>query len=398
MLEYIGMVAAQVIQVLHMMVSKSAIVDGISNYSFIFYINLLASLILFPLSRIFNRSPDRPKLSFIVVCGFFILGLLGFFAQVFGFSGISYSSATLPTTLLNLTPGFTFLLAILCRMETININSFSTRAKFIGTVVTISGAIIITLYKGLPILSPPLKSEISKHIQPSNSVLGGIFLFITCVFSSVYVILQAFVLKKYLALMIVIFIYCFMCSVLSGATSLIVKDDLSSFSLQPKKRMLYVLYSGIFGSAFNVTVLSWYVQRKGPLFVAMFQPVGIVISTFICVIFLGNGFYVGSLLGSIVVVIGFYMVMWGKAAEENSVLVSKLANEAEPLLQDGNPLDLNEFHDQTEDKDGEKKMLRCYGREHEVKNRGHAETGWNVHFLASFETNRWVQDVAPPHF
>ncbi|XP_071704707.1 WAT1-related protein At5g40230-like [Rutidosis leptorrhynchoides] len=343
MLEYIGMVAAQVIQVLHMMVSKSAIADGMSNYSFIFYINLLASLILFPLSRIFNRSPDRPKLSFIVVCGFFILGLLGFFAQVFGFSGISYSSATLATTLLNLTPGFTFLLAILCRKETININSFSTRVKFIGTVVTISGAIIITLYKGLPILSPPLKSEISKHLQPSNWVLGGIFLFITCVFSSVYVILQAFVLKKYPALMIVIFIYCFMCSVLSGATSLIVKDDLSSFSLQPKKRMLYVLYSGIFGSAFHVTVLSWCVQRKGPLFVAMFQPVGIVISTFIGVIFLGDGFYVGSLLGSIVVVIGFYMVMWGKAAEENSVLVSKLANEAEPLLQDGNPLNLNEL-------------------------------------------------------
>ncbi|KAL8228926.1 hypothetical protein R6Q57_013826 [Mikania cordata] len=310
MKEYAGMVAAQTAQVLLMIVSKSAIADGI--------------------------SVNRPSLSFVIIGGFFVIGLLGFFAQIFGYTGISYSSATLATTLLNLIPGFTFILAVICRMETIKFGSSTTQAKFIGTVVSVAGAIMVTLYKGPPILSAHLKSEISKNLigQPSNWVFGGIFLAIDAIFSSMYIIAQAVVLKKYPAEMIVMFSYCFVCTILSGLTSLIVEDDLSSYSLQHKKRLLSILYSGIFGSAFQVTVQAWCVRRRGPLFVAMFHPVGIVISTFIGVIFLGDGFYLGSLLGSIIVVIGFYSVMWGKANEEKIVAVLKVEDEQAPLLQD----------------------------------------------------------------
>lgn len=50
MKEYAGMVATQVAQVLLMIVSKAAIADGMSSYSFIFYSNAIASLILLPLS------------------------------------------------------------------------------------------------------------------------------------------------------------------------------------------------------------------------------------------------------------------------------------------------------------------------------------------------------------
>ncbi|KAF5764294.1 putative EamA domain-containing protein [Helianthus annuus] len=336
MKEYAGMVAAQTAQVLLMIVSKSAIAAGMSNYSFIFYSNLLASLVLLPLSLIFHRSVNRPAISTIVVCGFFLIGMLGFLAQVTGYTGISYSSATLATTLLNLIPGFTFILAIICRMETFQLGSSATRAKFIGTVVSVAGAIMVTLYKGPAILSSPLKSEIVKNLsgQPSNWVLGGIFLAIDAAFSSAYIIAQAFVLKKYPAEMIVMFAYCFVCTILSGLTSLIVEDDLSSYSLQPKKRLFSILYSGIFGSAFQVTVQAWCVRRKGPFFVAMFHPVGIVISTLIGVIFLGDGFYLGSLMGSIVVVIGFYSVMWGKAKDEKIVAVLKTEDEQAPLVQD----------------------------------------------------------------
>lgn len=340
MKEYVGMVGAQIAQVLLMIVSKYAIADGMSNYSFIFYSNALASLILLPLAFIFHRSANRPPLTSIVICGVFAIGLLGFLAQIFGYSGISYSSATLATTILNLIPGFTFILAILCRMEAVNFGSSTTQAKSIGTVVSIAGAILVTLYKGPPIIPSPLKSEISKHllVQPSNWVIGGVFLAIDCIFASMCIISQAFVLKKYPAVMVVMFSYCFVCTILSVLTSLIVEADLSTFSLQPKKRLLSILYSGIFGSAFQVTVQAWCLQRKGPLFVAMFHPVGIVISTLIGVIFLGDGFYLGSLVGSVVVVIGFYTVMWGKAKEQIMVVntggSSKLHNAGAPLLQD----------------------------------------------------------------
>ncbi|MFS8031583.1 putative EamA domain-containing protein [Helianthus anomalus] len=339
MKEYAGMVATQVAQVLLMIVSKEAIADGMTSYSFIFYSNAIASLILLPFSHLFHRSSNSPPLSFSLVVGFLIVGLLGFFAQMCGYTGVSYSSATLGTTLLNLIPGFTFILAAIFRMEVINIKHLTTQAKFIGTVVSIAGAIIMTLYQGPPIISSQLKSNISNNLlgPSSNWVLGGILLIIDAIFASMYIISQAIVLKKYPAVITLMFSYCLICTVLSGAVSLIVETDLSSFSLQPYSRLFSVLFSGIFGYAFLVTVQSWCVRKRGPLFVAMFHPVGIVIANLIGVIFLGDGFYLGSLLGSIIVVIGFYTVMWGKAQEQkilDSSVSSTLDDETAPLLQD----------------------------------------------------------------
>ncbi|GJT31019.1 WAT1-related protein isoform X1 [Tanacetum coccineum] len=191
MKEYVGMVGTQVAQVLLMVYSKAAIADGMSSYSFIFYSNALASLILLPLSFIIHS----------------------FLAQIFGYTGVSLSSATLGTTLLNLIPGCTFVLAIICRDPAI--------------------------------LPSTLKSEITNNLlaQPSNWVLGGILLSVDAVFASMYIISQAFVLKKYPAVVTVMFSYCFICTILSGLASFIVEADLSGFNLQPKNRLFSVLYS-----------------------------------------------------------------------------------------------------------------------------------------------------------
>ncbi|KAJ0798904.1 hypothetical protein HanLR1_Chr00c2495g0846211 [Helianthus annuus] len=78
MKEYAGMVATQVAQVLLMIVSKEAIADGMTSYSFIFYSNAIASLILLPFSHLFHRSSNSPPLSFNIVVGFLIVGLLGY--------------------------------------------------------------------------------------------------------------------------------------------------------------------------------------------------------------------------------------------------------------------------------------------------------------------------------
>ena len=55
------------------------------------------------------------------------------------------------------------------RKEAVDLSS-TTQAKFFDTVVLIAGAIIMTLYKGLLLVSSPLKSDISQNllVQPSN--------------------------------------------------------------------------------------------------------------------------------------------------------------------------------------------------------------------------------------
>lgn len=77
------------------------------------------------------------------------------------------------------------------RMEAMHIRRLTTQAKFIGTIVSIAGAIIMTLYQGPSIISS--SSELSsKRLlgQSSNWVLGGILLIVDAIFASMYIITQ----------------------------------------------------------------------------------------------------------------------------------------------------------------------------------------------------------------
>jgi hypothetical protein len=65
------------------------------------------------------------------------------------------------------------------RMEKIDLRGTSSLAKILGTIVSISGAFVVTLYRGPPIvIAQPL--SVSLH-QPLNSlksdwVIGGLLL------------------------------------------------------------------------------------------------------------------------------------------------------------------------------------------------------------------------------
>ncbi|KAL0327243.1 UNVERIFIED_CONTAM: WAT1-related protein [Sesamum angustifolium] len=345
---YVGMVLATTAQVGLIIISKRAMASGMTNYTFVSYSNALAALILLPLSLLVHRSPNRPPLSFLLVCGFFSLGVLGCLAQLTGYTGINYTLLNLPQQcLISFQDLHSYLLSLSgllssskLWMEKVACGSSSFLAKATGTVVSIAGAFVVTLYKGPQIVT--LQSSSKLHYEymaiPQLSwILGGLFLTVDCVVSSGFIIVQASILKNYPAELIIVFFYCFFAAILSTVVSLIVDRDLSAWALQPNIRLIAVLYSGIFGSAFQVSVTTWCLHRRGPLFVAMFHPLSIVIAAVLGTIFLGDVLYLGSLVGSIIIVIGFYSVMWGKAKEveviENNLTRScESTSEKAPLL------------------------------------------------------------------
>ncbi|KAF3437077.1 hypothetical protein FNV43_RR19830 [Rhamnella rubrinervis] len=53
-------------------------------------------------------------------------------------------------------------------------------------------------------------------------------------------------------------------------------------------------------------------QKKGPLFVVLFAGLGIAIAAIMDAMLLGDTLYVGSVIGAVVIVIGFYGVMWAQ--------------------------------------------------------------------------------------
>ncbi|EYU22475.1 hypothetical protein ABFS82_05G014500 [Erythranthe guttata] len=335
---YVGMVLATTAQVGLIIISKRAMATGMTNYTFVAYSNALAALILLPLSLLVHRSSTRPPLTFSLIWGFFSLGVLGCLAQLTGYTGINYTSAAFASAMLNLIPGFTFILAVIFGMEKLACRSSSFLAKAIGTVVSIAGAFVVTLYKGPQILTLHSSSKLNYpnfYLPQSNWIIGGLFLAADCAVASGYIIVQALILAKYPAELIIVFFYCFFAAILSTIVSLVVDRDLSAWALQPNIRLFAVLYSGIFGSAFQVGVTAWCLHKKGPLFVAMFHPLGIVIAASLGIIFLGDILYLGILVGSIIIVIGFYSVMWGKAKEvkvvENSEKAPLLTTDEDPI-------------------------------------------------------------------
>jgi len=72
------------------------------------------------------------------------------------------------------------ILLVYSRMEQLNIGSSISQIKVTGTVLSISGALLVTLYKGIPITSFRIQHSPSKPLssllaQTSNWAIGGAF-------------------------------------------------------------------------------------------------------------------------------------------------------------------------------------------------------------------------------
>ncbi|KAJ7009788.1 WAT1-related protein [Populus alba x Populus x berolinensis] len=318
-LPIVGMVMAECAQAGRMILGKAAMSNGISSFVFVLYSNAIACLILLPSSPLFHRSSERPPLTPSIVSGFFLLGLFGCLGQSFCYAGINLSSPTLGTAMLNLVPGLTFILAIIFRMENVDWKSYSTVAKSMGTIVSIGGAFIVTCYKGpllLKALPSVTKSSHQVLLQQSNWVLGGLLMAVDCATASSWLIVQALILKKYPAKLIVVFFHFFFSTILSSIVAVVMERDPSAWSLNSNIRLIAVLFSGILGNAFEVGVTAWCLHKTGPVFVAIFAPLGIVIAAAASVVCFGDALDLGIVLGAAIIAIGFYAVIWGKAQEE----------------------------------------------------------------------------------
>ncbi|TXG56993.1 hypothetical protein EZV62_018306 [Acer yangbiense] len=176
---FAAMVVAEVVDVGLTTLSKAAMSKGMSHFVFVVYSNALASLILLPFSFFINRK-KRPPLTFSILCGVCKLITV---MQNCVFTGVNYSSPTLGSAMANLVPAFTFLLAVIFRMEKLDLRSLRSQIKVMGTLVSILGALIVTFYKGpsigaaepmQPQVQPQSSSLTNLLVTTNNWVIGGI--------------------------------------------------------------------------------------------------------------------------------------------------------------------------------------------------------------------------------
>ncbi|KAB1211740.1 hypothetical protein CJ030_MR6G023245 [Morella rubra] len=114
-LPFSAMVAAECTNVILNILFKAATLKGLSNYVFNAYSFAVSTLVLLPAVFIFRRRTGLSRLKFPLLCRIFLLGVIGVVARICGYKGIEYSSPTLASAIGNLTPAFTFILAVIFR-------------------------------------------------------------------------------------------------------------------------------------------------------------------------------------------------------------------------------------------------------------------------------------------
>ncbi|KAL8250904.1 hypothetical protein R6Q59_034597 [Mikania micrantha] len=301
---------------------KAAMNDGMPSIVYIVYHDALGMLILLPFYIIgICRNDRRPPLSFHLLFRFFVLGLLGLcLYQVLAYEGVYYSSPTMASALQNLTPANTFLIAVAFRMEKIDIRSSSSLAKLSGTIIAISGAMLFTFYQGPEIFHKNLSPDSSNQLhlsRPSDWIFGGLILVAGGVVGAIWNVLQSATAREYSDQRTIVFFFCLFGTIQCIVLSPFLEPDLNAWVLQPGIGMIAVVFGAVFSVVFRSTAITWCLEKKGPVFVAMFSPLSIVIAVIMGVTFLGDSLHLGSAIGAVIVATGFYTVMWGQAKEKN---------------------------------------------------------------------------------
>nr|GMD57422.1 WAT1-related protein At2g39510-like [Ipomoea batatas] len=298
-------------------VVKFALNQGMSPYTYLVYRNVFAALAVAPFAIFFERKV-RPKMTISTFLKITVLGLVGPGMQLF-YLGMQYTTATFTASLYNVLPAITFLLAWILRVEKVNMRKVHSQAKVLGTAVTIVGAMIMSLVKGPNIGLPWTKhtnliQTAANALHSQQDILkGAVMIIAACFFLASFIILQAITLKSYPTGLSLTTLICTMGALQGSVVALVAeRKNLAAWALHWDTKLLAMVYSGVICSGVTYYLSGIIMKEKGPVFVTAFNPLSTIISAIMGSFILAEQLDLGMALGAVGIMVGLYMVIWGK--------------------------------------------------------------------------------------
>ncbi|XVF39363.1 hypothetical protein PTKIN_Ptkin01aG0028800 [Pterospermum kingtungense] len=250
--------------------------------------------------------------------------VLGFLEPVIdqnlSYLGMKYTSVTLASATSILNPAIIFVLALIFRLETVNLKKVYSLAKIFGTIIMVPGAVIMTLYKGPAFdfikLHVGIHHSVTTETQPKHWVAGTLMLIARCWGWSGFYILQAFTVKMYPAQVSLTALICFIGAIGGAAVSLVMVRDINAWNIGWGTNLLAAAYTGVVCSGIAYYAQGAVIEEKGPVFVTAFSPLCLIITAALGSIILAEKIHLGSIIGTVLIVFGLYAVLWGKSQED----------------------------------------------------------------------------------
>ncbi|KAI3996763.1 hypothetical protein MKX01_041063 [Papaver californicum] len=287
---------------------KLALQSGMSPSVMVAYRQLFATLMLAPFASLFERK-SMPAITKYIALHMFLASFFGAtLHQVLYFADLEHTTPTIACALLNLSPAITFMLAIPFRMETIAIKTNQGKAKLIGTIIRIGGAMVMSFYKGRLVNI----GTSNLHWRYAVKVLGNMSADESNSFQGLMLVLLGVTAWSvcFLAPYTTATIMCGMASIQCLVIGVLMEGrTVEAWSLTSPIRAGACLYShGVY--------------QNEVLFVSMFSPLALIVVAALGWVVIDEKLHVGSAVGAVLTVIGLYGVLWGENQElKNQIMV-----------------------------------------------------------------------------
>ncbi|XP_040375883.1 WAT1-related protein At5g64700-like [Oryza brachyantha] len=329
---YVIAIAIQVIFTGMFVISKAAFDHGMNTFVFVFYRQAAASALLLPLAIVLERR-NAPPMSLRLFAKLFLYALLGSTISYNMYNlGFKYTSTAVASAITSLNPVATFLFAVLFRLEVIRLRSLSGMAKVAGVGLCLGGVLVIVLYAG-PAIGPlnhhhafgggggaagPASGSSGAGTR-TRWVKGTLLMLLSSATWSLWVVLMAPLLNEYPNKLLATSLQCVLSAAQSLALAAAVERDPAAWRLRPDAGLVAVAYSGFVVTGVSYYLQAWCIEKKGPVFLAMTNPLTIVFTIFCSSFFLGEIVHLGSIVGGVLMVAGLYSVLWAKSKEHDTL-------------------------------------------------------------------------------